>query len=426
MATKTTVPSATPWKTTGEFLELRNWFYPEISDLEAANASKQRAIARTKAYMIRGHVPHAVECTSMFFSAQIEDTPSSNAISTRLAMSTALIRFVNGIIDPYQKGSYVMPMQVIARDIGLPVFLVDLRHTCTHETLPSLKELRCGVEEALKWLYENYWAVQHKENGDRGSVMTREVAADEVKEIFRQWRRLYRDNRDLEPLSDISNPANKIETRFAFLIKQIIKYYETDHVTLFATMVHQNVLTVKNKINKALLMPLMTSLPKQLISDLFLYMFDEAKRVDCHVTDSASSEDADLMSLTTNPIAEWLEVFITSEMLTNPQKTMLTCSQSLGKTALNVLDAYLMHTTDPKLETIRQTMRDVVLSGQSRQIGDVALETAEMTQLAQEYKQRVAKEEKKTTGAKKSGFMAFGDEEEEEEEGGPFKRVKVC
>lgn len=418
MSQKTTIPTVTPWKTNSEFFELKNWFFPAVSDPEAAIASKQRAIARTKAYMIRGNVPHAVECTGMLISAQIEDSPASNAISTRLAMSTALIRFVNGMIDPHQKGSYVMPMQVIARDIGLPVFLVDLRHTCTHETLPSLRELRAGVDEAVKWLFSYYWSVQNAENS---AVSSQAADAEEIKEIFRQWRRLYRDNRDLEALSDLSNPGNKIETRFAFLAKQIVKYYSGDPVTLFATMVHQNVLMVKNKINKGLLMPLMKSLPKELISDLFLYMFEEAERIDRHVTRSGE-EAEELVSINTNPVAEWLEVFVAEEMLTNPQKTMLTVSKRLGRTALNVLDVYLMHTNDPKIETIRQTMRDVVLSGEGR-IDNTALETQDMVRLAQEYKQRVKKEERNRTGG---GFVSFGGDEEARDEGeGPFKRVRI-
>ncbi|KAG5356191.1 Pre-rRNA-processing protein [Yarrowia sp. B02] len=408
MPQKTTTPTVTPWRIPAEFLELKNWFFPELSDPEAAVASKQRAIARTKAYMVRGNVPHAVECTGMLISAQIEDSPTANAISTRLAMSTALIRFVNGMIDPHQKGSYVMPMQMIAREIGLPVFLVDLRHTCTHETLPSLRELRAGVDEAVQWLYSQYWSVQNSETNETSQA----ADSEEIKEIFRQWRRLYRDNRDLKALADLSNPGNKIETRFAFLAKQLVRYYGSDPVTLFATMVHQKVLVSKNQITKSLLMPLLKSLPKELISDLFLYMFEEAERVDRHV---AQSEE---LSLNANPLSEWLEVFIEEEMLTNAQKTMLTCSRSLGRTALNVLDVYLMHTNDAKIETIRQTMRDVVLSGEGRL--DTAIETADMVRLAEEYKQRVKKEDR-NRGA--GGFVALGVEEDGGD--GPFKRVRV-
>ncbi|AOW04274.1 YALI0D18700p [Yarrowia lipolytica CLIB122] len=411
MSAKTTTPTVTPWANKSEFFELKNWFFPGLSDPEAATASKQRAIARTKAYMIRGNVPHAVECTGMLVSAQIEDTPSANAISTRLAMSTAVIRFVNGMIDPHQNGSYVIPMQVIAREIGLPVFLVDLRHTCTHETLPSLRELRAGVDEAVTWLHTNYWSVRGAEANESA---TPAANSDEIKEIFRQWRRLYRDNRDLKALKDLSNPGSKPEMRFAFLAKQIVLYYSSDPATLFATMVHQKVMHTKNQINKALLLPMLKSLPSELLSDLFLYMFDEAERVDKHQT---LSEE---LSLNANPVAEWLEVFVEQDMLSNGQKTMLTCSRSLGRTALNLLDIYLMHKNDPKIERIRQTMRDVVLSGEARL--ETAIETQDMVRLANEYKQRVMKENRKRTGG---DFVSLGAEEVENDQQGPFKRVRV-
>lgn len=61
-------------------------------------------------------------------------------------------------------------------------------------------------------------------------------------------------------------------------------YYSSDPATLFATMVHQKVMHTKNQINKALLLPMLKSLPSELLSDLFLYMFDEAERVDKHQT----------------------------------------------------------------------------------------------------------------------------------------------
>lgn len=99
---------------------------------------------------------------------------------------------------------------------------------------------------------------------------------------------------------------------------------------------------------------------------------------------------------------------------------MLTCSRSLGRTALNLLDIYLMHKNDPKIERIRQTMRDVVLSGEARL--ETAIETQDMVRLANEYKQRVMKENRKRTGG---DFVSLGAEEVENDQQGPFKRVRV-
>lgn len=84
-------------------------------------------------------------------------------------------RFVNGIVDPAQKGQYAQSVASIADSIGLPGWFVDLRHAGTHEALPSISLLRSGcaqvffclvnvesvsTRQALEWLNANYWTVQ--------------------------------------------------------------------------------------------------------------------------------------------------------------------------------------------------------------------------------------------------------------------------
>ena len=41
---------------------------------------------------------------------------------------------------------------MLAGDIGLPEWLVNIRHEATHYTLPSMDLLRNGVSVALEWL----------------------------------------------------------------------------------------------------------------------------------------------------------------------------------------------------------------------------------------------------------------------------------
>lgn len=62
----------------------------------------------------------------------------------RLLYSMAFIRFVNGLIDPAQKGAYALSMNGIADTIGLPSWFVDLRHAGTHDQLPTICLLRNG------------------------------------------------------------------------------------------------------------------------------------------------------------------------------------------------------------------------------------------------------------------------------------------
>ena len=44
--------------------------------------------------------------------------------------------------------------------MSVPSWVVALRHSATHVTMPSLTLLKSAAEFALKWLKENYWEKQ--------------------------------------------------------------------------------------------------------------------------------------------------------------------------------------------------------------------------------------------------------------------------
>ena len=64
----------------------------------------------------------------------------------------ALTRLVNGVVDPLQQKAHAASVHQLALEQGLPASLVDVRHECTHNRLPSLPTLRLGAEQALLWL----------------------------------------------------------------------------------------------------------------------------------------------------------------------------------------------------------------------------------------------------------------------------------
>lgn len=74
-------------------------------------------------------------------------TSHSSTLTLRQSYSLALIRLVNGLVDPLQQGAFARPIASIAAQIGLPLWLVELRHASTHEELPSLELLREGSRE---------------------------------------------------------------------------------------------------------------------------------------------------------------------------------------------------------------------------------------------------------------------------------------
>ena len=96
-------------------------------------------------------LPHALESLLSILVAVQQDhasgTGPSCSLSLRQSYATALIRLVNGLVDPLQAGTYARSILSIAAQIGLPAWLVELRHAATHEDLPSLELLRDGTKE---------------------------------------------------------------------------------------------------------------------------------------------------------------------------------------------------------------------------------------------------------------------------------------
>ncbi|TIA70117.1 hypothetical protein E3P91_03297 [Wallemia ichthyophaga] len=77
----------------------------------------------------------------------------------QLICSMSLIRFVNGLVDPLQQFSFARSIYHLAKQIDLPLKFVQLRHSSTHENLPSLKVLVHSTNEAIDWLKFKYWDV---------------------------------------------------------------------------------------------------------------------------------------------------------------------------------------------------------------------------------------------------------------------------
>ncbi|EED82871.1 predicted protein [Postia placenta Mad-698-R] len=124
------LPRRVPWANIGELDQLCAWIYDDEHDLEA----KVHAVNRDRS-----------------------QPPSSSYLALRHAYATALIRLVNGLVDPLQLGTYARSISSIAAQLGLPAWLVELRHAATHEDLPSVHVLRDAAREALTWLLHNYF-----------------------------------------------------------------------------------------------------------------------------------------------------------------------------------------------------------------------------------------------------------------------------
>lgn len=143
-----------PWFDRNEWLEVYEKIYlaPTIS-------SKQEALETLLVWKTRcPSLPAGIESTLSVLEVHIQD--SINAVENdqvlRLAYSSAIMRFVNHMLDAeISKGT---SLHQAARVLGVPDWIIDLRHDTAHNNLlPSIEILREASLISLDWLQSNYW-----------------------------------------------------------------------------------------------------------------------------------------------------------------------------------------------------------------------------------------------------------------------------
>lgn len=150
------LPRRMPWAHISELEQMCAWIFADRDDLEAIKL----AVNRLSAWKATTALPHALESTLAILVVQLQDRPSQPsfpALNLRLAYASAITRMVNGLVDPLQVGAFARSIASIAAQLGLPPWLVELRHAATHEDLPSLELLREAARESLSWLLHNYF-----------------------------------------------------------------------------------------------------------------------------------------------------------------------------------------------------------------------------------------------------------------------------
>ncbi|KAJ7411889.1 LAS1 like, ribosome biogenesis factor [Pitangus sulphuratus] len=132
---------------------------------------QQDALDRVSAWKSRygQKMPLAVDCTAELIRCKVLDS-SGRLKSHELILSygLALVRFVNLITERKQKMASI-PLRQLAREVDIPIWVVDLRHELTHGKLPRLALCRKGCDVVLDWLRKTYWSRQLGNNLCEGS-----------------------------------------------------------------------------------------------------------------------------------------------------------------------------------------------------------------------------------------------------------------
>lgn len=244
-----------PWANEKQALyDLKCWFYPDRTgtlDLRHQALSKvsyrpsrvpclKRLFTnfffffQIKAYQTKCPLPHTVEMTSLITSAILNDeSPGSDTLATRLAYSMAIVRFVNELVDSLE---VTLPVYHLAKILGIPLYFVEIRHTATHDELPSLELLRQVGIRARTWLWDNYWTKIKK------PLVSTVVSGDvksEVKTLTREWRRLRRDSLTKEVRR---NDISVYGQQYWNLVNMFVQHQTVDEYNMISVFLTDNIL----------------------------------------------------------------------------------------------------------------------------------------------------------------------------------------
>lgn len=168
-------PRLVPWRNHEEWEGVRDCFYPK-NEGQSAEGIRRQACATTRMWASRCPLPHSVEATSFLTEGILMNDSYASTQAKRLAMSMAIVRFVNGLLDPAQQAQYAISLHTLAKTLRLPASFVEMRHAATHETLPSIEVLSESIRRALHWLYLNYWISEQTHEKQSSPTMHEQAA----------------------------------------------------------------------------------------------------------------------------------------------------------------------------------------------------------------------------------------------------------
>lgn len=148
----------------------REEFEEVYRELYSNDVKKQKhALGRIAVWKSRiPRLPVAIENTAALIGAGLEhqheiaagraDWESNHKL--RNLYGLALIRFINDITETKQTKFHARSVKSVASELGLPDWLVELRHNATHRQLPPLEIVSSAVQCSLNYLKECFWEKQ--------------------------------------------------------------------------------------------------------------------------------------------------------------------------------------------------------------------------------------------------------------------------
>ncbi|XP_017138616.1 uncharacterized protein LOC108153264 [Drosophila miranda] len=142
-----------PWKCTEEFQHACHLIFGK----NATSNQRRMGLSMIRIWKLRrgSLCPAAALATAMIVRAQLND--KKGELNLEKIYAHAIMRFFNFMSSTVQ-GHNWSSMYDKAQELGLPSFVVDIRHKCSHGTeMPPVDLLRTAADICLQWLHQNYW-----------------------------------------------------------------------------------------------------------------------------------------------------------------------------------------------------------------------------------------------------------------------------
>ncbi|CAM9594028.1 unnamed protein product [Ectocarpus sp. 8 AP-2014] len=165
------IPRMIPWRDWDEWYRVKTLLFSPEPYL------RSQGVQHVAVWQSRERIPHAVETTSQLVEVRLNDVGAAGGggltfhggqrseEELRLIYSAVVVRAVNGLTGHEQKAAHAAPVSSLARAIGLPTWIVDIRHKAAHKQLPGIVTLRLAADFLMDYLWRRHWSPQAEHLG---------------------------------------------------------------------------------------------------------------------------------------------------------------------------------------------------------------------------------------------------------------------
>ncbi|WWC58577.1 uncharacterized protein I303_101120 [Kwoniella dejecticola CBS 10117] len=189
-------PKRTPWSSRSELEELYEMLFAPNAD----DTSRRRGLARMSIYISSPSCPTFIHLLHSLVSVELLPYPPKSIEEnqrSRMMIGMAIVRFINGLVDPLQNGPYARPISHLAATLSISPSLISLRHRATHEDLPPLALLHQSLLSCISYLhYYSFLPLLSSSSASAGmnipAGMVEKMHADKkkIEGLLKRWKKV--------------------------------------------------------------------------------------------------------------------------------------------------------------------------------------------------------------------------------------------